>query len=170
MRRLWVIVLVAGLATAGAAAQQATAGGAPKQKATGGDEAAIAKIRAAYNSAVQAQDAAGVAKLYAQDGTEMPPNAPAAKGRDAIEKLHKDLAQQVMIHGSTITPTDTRISGSLACEVGTYKQQVMSMKTGAITDDHGKYVVILRKEGGNWLIADAIYNSDVPLPAPPAKK
>ena len=161
MRRVCLTLVVTGLAAVGAAAQQ---------KAAGGDEAAIAKVRAAYNSAIQAQDAAAIAKLYAEDGTEMPPNAPAAKGRAAIEKYHKDLAQQIMIHGSTITPTDTRVSGNLACDIGTYKQQVMSMKTGAIADDHGKYVVILRKEGGNWLIADAIYNSDVPLPAPPAKK
>ena len=161
MKRVCLILGSAVLATAGLVAQQKTAGG---------DEAAIAKIRAAYNSAVTAQDAAGIAKLYAPDGTEMPPNAPAVKGRAAIEKYHRDLAQQVMIHGSTVTATETRVSGNLACDVGTYTQQVMPMKGGGITDDHGKYVVILRKDGGNWLIADAIYNSDVPLPAPPAKK
>lgn len=161
MKRLWVILGAAVLATVAVTAQQ---------KAAGGDEAAIAKSRAAYNSAIQAQDAAGIAKLYAPDGTEMPPNAPAVKGRAAIEKYHRDLAQQVMIHGSTITSTETRVSGNLAYDVGTYKQQVMPMSGGGITDDHGKYVVILRKDGGNWLIADAIYNSDIPLPAPPAKK
>ena len=161
MKRLCLILGAVVFAAVGLAAQQ---------KAAGGDEAAIAKVRAAYNSAVQAQDAAGIAKLYAPDGTEMPPNAPAVKGRAAIEKYHKDLAQQVMIHGSTVTSTQTRVSGSLACDVGTYTQQVMPMKGGGITDDRGKYVVILKKDGGSWLIADAIYNSDVPLPATPAKK
>lgn len=161
MKRLCVIFGVAVFATVGISAQQ---------KAASADEAAIAKVRTAYNSAVSAQDAAAVAKLYAPDGIEMPPNAPAVKGRAAIEKFHKDLAQQVMIHGSTIKATATRVSGNLACDVGTYTQQVMPMKGGGITEDHGKYVVILRKDGGNWLIADAIYNSDVPLPPPPAKK
>ena len=44
------------------------------------------------------------------------------------------------------------------------------MKSGTVTDDHGKYVVLLRKEAGNWVISHAIYNSDLPLPAPPAAK
>jgi uncharacterized protein (TIGR02246 family) len=153
---------VVALAVAGLSAQQ--------KAAANGDEAAIAKIRTAYNLAITGQDAAGIAKLYATDGVEMPPNAPAAKGRAAIEKFHKDLAQQVMIHGSSITPTDTHISGNMAYDIGTYKQQMMPMKGGGISDDHGKYVVVLRKDGGSWLIVAAIYNSDLPLPAPAAPK
>ncbi len=158
MKQVAVILGVLALVGAGVSAQQ--------KAAAGGDEAAIAKARTAYNNAVIAADAAGIAKLYAADGVEMPPNAPAAKGRAAIEKYHKDLAQQVMIHGSTITPTGTQVSGNLAYDVGTYKQQVMPMSGGGISDDHGKYVVVLKKEGGAWLIAAAIYNSDLPLPAP----
>jgi uncharacterized protein (TIGR02246 family) len=149
----------------------AVAGVSAQQKASpSGDEAAIAKIRTAYNNAVIAQDAAGIAKLYAPDGVEMPPNAPAAKGRAAIEKFHKDLTQQVMIHGSSITPTETHISGNVAYDIGTYKQQVMPMKGGGIADDHGKYVVVLKKDAGSWWVVAAIYNSDLPLPAPPPAK
>ena len=60
-----------------------------------------------------------------------------------------------------------------AYEVGTYKQGLMPMKGGAVVDDTGKYVVLLKKDAasGTWLITHAIYNSDVPLPAAaPAKK
>ena len=158
MKRVAVILGVLALAGAGVAAQQKAAGG--------GDEAAIGKVRTAYNNAITAQDAAGIAKLYAADGVEMPPNAPAAKGRAAIEKYHKDLTQQVMIHGSSITSTGTHVSGDLAYDTGTYKQQIMPMNGGGISDDHGKYIVVLKKEGGAWLITAAIYNSDLPLPAP----
>jgi uncharacterized protein (TIGR02246 family) len=153
---------VIALAVAGVSAQQ--------KAAASGDDAAIAKVRTAYNGAIMAQDAAGIAKLYAPDGVEMPPNAPAAKGRAAIEKYHKDLVQQVMIHGSSITPTETHISGNMAYDIGTYKQQVMPMKGGGISDDHGKYVVVLKKDGASWVIVAAIYNSDLPLPAPPPAK
>lgn len=163
MRRVGVMLGVFALAVAGVSAQQ--------KAAASGDDAAIAKIRTAYNNAIIGQDAAGIAKLYAPDGVEMPPNAPAAKGRAAIEKFHKDLAQQIMMHGSSITPTETHISGNVAYDIGTYKQQVMSMKSGGISDDHGKYVVVLKKDGASWSIVAAIYNSDLPLPAPaPAKK
>jgi len=162
MKRLGVMLGIVALVSAGASAQQ--------KAASAGDEAAIAKIRTAYNSAVMAQDAAAIAKVYAADGIEMPPNAPAAKGRAAIEKFHKDFAQQFMVHGSSLTPMETHVSGTIAYEVGTYKQQLMPMKGGGINDDHGKYIVLMKKDGATWVITHAIYNSDLPLPAPPAVK
>jgi uncharacterized protein (TIGR02246 family) len=147
----------------------AAAGVSAQQKAAGGDEAAIAKVRTTYEKAAIAQDAAAVAKLYAPDGVEMPPNAPAAKGRAAIEAYHKGLAQQFMMHGMTITSGEVKVTGDRAFDVGTYKQTLMSQKGGGMIDDHGKYVVLMKKDAsGAWWVTHAIYNSDVPVPAPPA--
>src|SRR5688500_10345810 len=160
MMRLVAILGAVALATVGASAQQ-----------KGADEAAIAKLRAAYQTAAGAQDAAGIARLFAADGVEMPPNAPAASGRAAIEAFHKGFAKQWMMHGMTVTPTATRVIGDTAYDIGTYKQQIMSNATGAIVDDKGKYIVLLKKDrAGNWAISHAIYNSDNPSPPAPAKK
>ena len=151
------------LAVAGAVVLMA-AGVSAQQK--GADEAAIAKVRTAFQTAASAQDAAGMAKLFTADGVEMPPNAPAATGRAAIEAFHKGFAKQWMQHGMTITPTSTKVTGDTAYDVGTYKQQIMSHASGAIVDDKGKYVVLLKKDAaGNWAFSHAIYNSDVPPPA-----
>jgi uncharacterized protein (TIGR02246 family) len=140
-------------------------------KAAGGDEAGIAKVRSAYQTAAGTQDGAAIAKLYTADGVEMPPNGPAAKGRAAIEAFHKAFGQQWMMHGMTITATETKVHGDYAYDIGTYKQSLMPMKGGAVVDDKGKYVVLLKKDAsGNWLVTHAIYNSDVPLPAPPPAK
>jgi uncharacterized protein (TIGR02246 family) len=138
----------------------------------GADTAGIAKTRTAYEKAAAAQDAAGLAKLFTADGVELPPNAPAAKGRAAIEAYHKNLAQQFMNHGITITPTETKVIGDTAYDIGTYKQMLMAMKGGAMIDDKGKYIVLLKKDAsGNWAITHAIYNSDLPVAGPaPAKK
>jgi uncharacterized protein (TIGR02246 family) len=143
-----------------------------QQKPAGGDEAAIAKVRTAYQTAAGTQDGAAIAKLYAPDGVEMPPNGPAAKGRAAIEAFHKAFGQQFMMHGMTVASTELKVHGDFAYDVGTYKQSLMPMKGGAVVDDHGKYVVLLKKDAsGNWWVTHAIYNSDVPLPpAAPAKK
>ena len=145
-----------------------TVGVSAQQK--GGDEAAIAKVRSAYQAAANKQSPAEIAKLFAADGVEMPPNAPAASGRAAIEAFHKGFAKQWMQHGMTITSTSTKVVGDTAYDVGTYKQQIMSNANGAVVDDKGKYVVLLKKDAaGNWAISHAIYNSDMPPPAP-AKK
>jgi len=140
------------------------AGSGAAQKA--GDDPAIAKVRTAYQAAAGTQDGAAIAKLYAPDGVEMPPNAPAAKGRAAIEAYHKAFAAQFMMHGIMITPTETHVMGDRAMDIGTYKQTLMGMKDGSMMDDTGKYVVLLKKDPSGWLITHAIYNSDKPLPAP----
>ena len=157
MRRvIGLAALAAAVLTVGASAQQ-----------KGTDEAAIAKLRAAYQTAAGTQDGAALAKLFAPDGVEMPPNAPAAKGRPAIEAFHKAFVKQWMMHGITITSTATKITGDTGYDIGTYKQQIMAQSTGAVVDDVGKYVVLLRKDAsGGWLITHAIYNSDNPPPAP----
>ena len=143
-----------------------TVGVSAQQRAGGGDDAAIAKVRAAYQTAAGTQDGAAIAKLYAPDGIEMPPNAPAAKGRAAIEAFHKAFGQQWMMHGMTITPTETKVHGDTAHDVGTYKQTLMAQKGGGMVDDKGKYVVLLKKDAsGNWWVTHAIYNSDNPPPA-----
>lgn len=149
------------------------AGLSAQQKPAGADEAAIAKIRTAYQSAAGAGDGVALAKLYAPDGIEMPPHAPAAKGRAGIEAFHKAFGQQWMMHGMTIAATETKVSGDTAYDLGTYTQGIMSMKGGPQIDDKGKYVVLLKKDGsGRWWITHAIWNSDLPPPAAaaPAKK
>ena len=76
-----------------------------------------------------------------------------------------------MVHGITITPTETKVFGDYAYEVGTYKQNLMPMKGGGMVDDHGKYVVLLKKDAsGAWWISHAIYNSDLPAAGAAAPK
>ena len=155
------------------AAAPSAAAGAPQQKAAPkGDDPGIAKVRTAYQTAAAAQDGAAIAKLYAPDGVEMAPNAPAVKGRAAIEACHKAFGQQFMVHGMTIAATETHVTGDWAVDIGTYKQQLMPMKGGGgVADDTGKYVVLFKKDAsGAWLITHAIYNSDLPPPPPAPKK
>ena len=158
--RLVAVVGALALMTVGVAAQQ-----------KGADEAAIAKLRTAYQTAAGTQDGAAIAKLYAPDGVEMPPNAPWVKGRAAIEAFHKAFGKQWMMHGMTITPTETKVVGDTAYDIGTYKQGLMAQTGGPLINDAGKYIVLLKKDGsGNWWISHAIYNSDNPPPPAPAKK
>jgi uncharacterized protein (TIGR02246 family) len=157
------------LVAAAAVVLAATATAAAQQKSA--DEAAIAKIRSAYQTAAGTNDGAAIAKMYAPDGVAMHPNTAAVKGRAAIEAFHKAFGQQWMMHGITITPTETKIVGDTAIDVGTYKQQLMAQKGGWIFDDKGKYVVLLKKDAsGNWWVTHSISNSDNPPPGAAAPK
>jgi uncharacterized protein (TIGR02246 family) len=143
-----------------------------QRSASSSADPAIGKLRTAYQTAGNAQDAAAIAKLFAADGTEMPPNAPAQKGRAAIEAYHKQFASQMMVHNLVIKPTDTHVMGDQAYEAGTYSQSLMPMSGGGkMIEDKGKYVVLMKKDAaGAWLVTHLIYNSDIPLPAPGAAK
>jgi len=158
----------------GAVALASIATSAQQRSASSSADPAIAKLRTAYQTAANAQDPAAMAKLFTADGTEMPPNAPAQKGRAAIEAYHKQFASQMMVHNLVIKPTETHVMGDQAYEVGSYSQTLMPMGGaggGKMIDDKGKYVVLLKKDAsGAWLVAHSIYNSDIPLPAPAAAK
>lgn len=169
MKRFLVSALARNVVMTAAAFTLAATGASAQGTA---DTAAIAKVRASYEKAAGAQDGAALARLFTADGVEMAPNAPAAKGRAAIEAYHKGLAQQFMMHGITIAATETQVHGDTAVDIGTYKQTLMAMKGGGMIDDKGKYIVLLKKDAsGNWAITHAIYNSDNPPPGQaPARK
>jgi ketosteroid isomerase-like protein len=125
----------------------------------------IAKVADAYVKAMLASDAAMAAALYQEDTVEMPNCHPLVKGRPAIEQYFSGLMKDVKITAFVLTHTESTISGDTAYDVGTYTQRV-STRHGMV-DDTGKYIVMLKRTGGDWKIAYAIHNSDRPSTMPP---
>ena len=127
---------------------------------TGADEQAIRGHVDRWLQLVKAKDAAGIAELYAEDGTVMPPNAPIGKGRAAIQQTW---ASMMGTPGFDLTFTPEQIlvsaSGDMALDRGTYSLTVTP--DGATQTDTGKYVVVWRKIGGEWKAAADIFNSDL---------
>lgn len=124
-----------------------------------GDDAADLKARAeAWEKAFNASKLEEVAATYAQGGMRMPPNAVAAKGRDAILAQLRD--SRKMMSGVEIEEGEVIVEGTLAVTHGTYKIKGLD---GAIVDN-GKWVSIGRKVNGQWTTVSDIWNSDRPLP------
>lgn len=127
----------------------------------GADEQAIRGNVDRWLQLVKAKDAAGIAALYAEDGAVMPPNAPAAKGRAAIQRTW---ASMIQTPGFALTFAPEQIivsaSGDMALDRGTYSLTVAP--DGTTRTDTGKYVVVWRKIGGEWKAAADIFNTDLP--------
>lgn len=125
------------------------------------DEAAIRATNKQWMEAIAAKDAKATAAIYAEDGQMLPPNAPKAVGRAAVEKAWTDL---MTIPGMSLTfETETFVfakSGDLAVDIGTYK-----FGAGGTTDT-GKAVVTWTKRDGKWLVLTDMFSSDAPPPAP----
>jgi len=139
---------------------------AGSQPARGANDPAITAVADQYVKATLAGDAKAVAALYTDDAVEMPPNEPAVKGRAAIQQLYEKNFKAAKIGSFAVTHMESRSSGDTGYDTGTYRQTV-TPTGGSEIKDSGKYVVILKRIGGSWKVAYAIYNSDLPPPPPP---
>ena len=129
------------------------------------DEAAIRDQNKKWLEAIVAKDASAVAQIYAEDGTMLPPNAPKASGRDAVQKGWEEMFK---IPGVQLTFDTERFvfakSGDVAVDIGTYK---FSAGEGAtMQTDTGKSVVTWVKRDGKWLVLTDMFSSDLPTPLP----
>lgn len=131
------------------------------------DEQAIRDLETRWNVMIVAKDAAGIANLYAADGTMLQPNAPIAEGTAAITQAWTTLLATPGL-SLVITPVEVKAAASrdLVMDRGTYAL-ALTDPTGPVTDK-GKYVVVWKKVGTDWKVAADIFNSDLAAPAPAA--
>jgi uncharacterized protein (TIGR02246 family) len=127
---------------------------------THADEQAIRGEVDHWLQLVKSKDAAGISQLYTEDGAVMPPNAPIAKGRAAIQQTWASMMRTPSFD-LTFTPEQIVVSasGDMALDRGTYRLTVAP--SGKPQRDTGKYVVVWRKAGGDWKAAADIFNSDL---------
>lgn len=104
------------------------------------------------------RDVAAIAKIYAANGSIMPPNAEAITGREAIETFWGEFLATGNILG--IKATQVRASGNIGYRVGTYT--IASQHNQLL--DKGKYVEVWHHGDNGWHLKYDIYNSDRPPP------
>lgn len=119
--------------------------------AIAGDADDIRAQIAAFETAFNAGDSAGVAALYTEDAIALPPGGPVIEGREAIGGMwqgaidggFKDLKLNAM---------EIEVVGDAAHETGTFDG--MAGEAPAL----GKYIVVWKKVDGTWLLHRDIWN------------
>jgi ketosteroid isomerase-like protein len=175
MRRIGLLGTAALLSLAGCQAAET-----PEQM-----QARMDQESAAFRAAIEplarrweAWEAAGQADSFAtaftDGGREMPPNAPAVVGLEAIRAYHAQMAS-LGTFISQIRTESAIANGPLGIDRGTYRftftPNTGMENMGIPAADSGKFLVHWHQVDGSWKIADLIYNSDVPLPTPaPARQ
>lgn len=119
--------------------------------------AEVDQMLRAYERAWAANDAPALAALFAPDGFALPANQPPARGHGAIAQAYSGGGGQP----TTLRALDYRASGELAYVVGAYGP-------AGSQRDFGKFVLVLRKIDGRWLIAADIENANQRM-APPQR-
>jgi ketosteroid isomerase-like protein len=116
---------------------------------------AIEAANAEISAAAARGDAAHVAAMYAADAVVMPVGSEPIRGADAILKFWQSSLSG--IGGVALKTVDLFVQGSMATEVGQYE---LRDKTGRAID-HGKYMVVWRKEGGKWKLFRDMFSTNV---------
>ncbi len=118
---------------------------------------AIVAADEAFMSAFSQGSAGEVANLYTEDGQFLPPNGEFMTGRQQIQ----DTFQSLMDSGVKevkLMALEVEGYGNTASEVGKY---ILEGEGGQVIDQ-GKFVVIWRKEAGQWKLHRDIINSSMP--------
>jgi ketosteroid isomerase-like protein len=128
----------------------------------GGAKAGIDAGNRKFEAAVAKGDAAAIAKLYAVDAMILPPDAPPAKGREAIEKEFAGMLgagfKKIVLTTEEVFP-----QGNFATEVGHWRLEDAAGK--AI---EGKAVVVWKKNGKIWEFYRDMWSGNAPPPPPVA--
>lgn len=125
------------------------------------EEKALREADVAWSVAAEKKDLDALVGFVSDDTTMLPPNAPAAKGKDAVRKEWssilglKDVA--VSWQPTTVQVAD---SGELGYTSGTYTLTFTDPKGGKV-EDKGKYLEVWEKVAGQWKCQMDMYSSDL---------
>jgi ketosteroid isomerase-like protein len=125
--------------------QQGTSGQEPSVKLP----PALARVLTDYEAAWRSRDAAGLARLFAEDGFVLPAGRPPVRGREAIQRHYTGQGGPLALRALAFAA-----EGSVGYIIGGFGR-----KEGE--PDGGKFTLTLRKgAGGKWLIMSDMDNSN----------
>ena len=99
-------------------------------------------------------DFEALANLYTLDAVALPPGSAMVKGRQAIGKMWKGLAEQAGDPKLTILDIK-RLGPNSAREIGTFTLKTKGPDTKEIS---GKYLVVWERVFGGWKLSSDIWN------------
>jgi ketosteroid isomerase-like protein len=106
-------------------------------------------------------DAKAMTKGYTKDAIAFPPNAPTARGKDAIQKVFESFIAMGNIDLKLQTD-EVGIIGNTAITHGTYRFS-LTMKDGNEIHDDGKFLEVWEEQkDGTWLRKYDMWNSSLP--------
>ncbi len=163
MRLAFRAVLITFIGTLGA-----SCAGTPSIDAAA-EERAIRVLDEQWAPAVAKGDVEAAVALYTPDATLLWPNAPAAKGTDAIRATWAAVMKTPALK-MTVVPEhiEVAVAGDIATDVGRIESQ-LSAPAGPV-NVVSKYLHVWHKVGSEWKLYYSMANSDAPPPAPAVQK
>ena len=145
---------------------------APQTPAFNTDEVrkAMEAANTKFTDDIAKGDNASASMFYTEDATVCPPNASPMVGRQNIKGYFDSFAQMGMkVTSAKLTTVSVNGSGDYAYEIGNYVENFEM--GGKPMSDVGKYVGVWKKQAdGSWKGQAVAWNTNAPMPMPPAPK
>lgn len=114
-----------------------------------------------------------IAEFYAADAVLMPPNMATIRGKDSVRAFFATINTIDPRPTLTLRAETVVARGPVAVETGRWLWTFpvgATLPPGMPPADSGKYMVRWTQQNGKWLMADDVWNSDLPLPTAPAPR
>ena len=111
--------------------------------------AEVLAIARAWENCANTQDARGIAALYAENATLLPPGQPAIIGRQNIQGFWQGFFD-AGASDARLKSIQIAGSGDLAYEIGEYSA-MMPQPSGGTAPGTGKYLVVFERQAGGAL-------------------
>ena len=120
----------------------------------------------AWRKAIIANDLNAVVSNYSEDAVMWLPDAPEAKGLEAIRKSYEGLFAANIVTGATFANTHYQTSGNLSVGWGDFTLTLSPKAGGSPVSLSGRFSVIAKKEGRKWVYVVDHASAHPASPAP----
>lgn len=135
----------------------------PTVEQAGADLAAIQALADTWVVAVEAGDIDALLALRTEDVVQYPPDAPIARGKQALEDFYRGLYAQFSVSGSFDGPAEIVMDDGWAFYISEYTLNISPQAGGETAEEQGKIILICEKQpDGSWLWAHEIWNRNSP--------
>ncbi len=136
----------------------------PAPEQTEADIAAIQALAETWGVAAEAGDIDALLALRTDDVVQYPPEAPIARGKQALEEFYRGLFTQFSVFGSFDGTAEIVVDGGWAFFISGYTLRISPKAGGDPVEEQGKIILICEKQpDGSWLWAHEIWNRNSPL-------
>src|SRR5258708_7312581 len=121
-----------------------------------------ASVDQAWKKAAMANDVEGLVKLYAKDAVAWLPNAPEARGIDAIRATYQGLLGANTVKDFTFSDTTYRSKGNRSIGWGRFSLTLQPKAGGSPQVMTGRFTVVAERRDKNWVYVVDHASADPP--------
>ncbi len=137
----------------------------PATEQTEADVAAIQALAHTWGVAAEAGDMDALLALRTDDVVQYPPDAPIARGKQALEDFYHGLYGQFSVAGTIEIDEEIVVADGSAFYISGYILRLSPIAGGETVEERGKIMIICEKQpDGSWLWTHEIWNRNSPPP------